>query len=87
MAKDSFSEWLNTKKGLQTNSSRDVVSRLKRCRTLLPQNIVIEDIPADEVILYLERNDNFKHMSVTVRSQIKRAVKLYIEYTHTELSH
>jgi len=71
-----FYNWLcNT----QTNcerTRRDTLSRLKRASSIctLPQ------VPDAYYIFALEQSDDFKVLIPSVRSQLKRAVKLYAKY-------
>lgn len=70
----SFKEWLE----INTQYSKRVISntssRLGRADRILP-------LYEKELYLFeLEHNDKFKMLSVTVRSQIKKAVKLYFDY-------
>ena len=70
---DLFKEWLETNTNYSAPVIRDMLSRLKRADTILTwQN--------EEVyIFYLERQEKFKELSPTVRSQLKKSVKLYRE--------
>lgn len=70
---DLFREWLETNTDYSTPVIRDILSRIKRADAILTwQN--------DEVyIFYLERQEKFKELSPTVRSQLKKSVKLYRE--------
>ena len=68
---ESFREWLQANTTYSANVIRDTVSRLKRANSILEWN--------DEEVyqFYLERTDEYKAMPATVRSQVKKAVKLY----------
>lgn len=69
-----FKEWLfiNTKYTKETVS--DILSRLKRANSILPWF-------DDDIYLFeLERREEFKKLSSSVRSQIRRAIGLYFEY-------
>lgn len=70
-----FSEWLENNKGMSHKSSHDVASRLKRVMTILG----VEDI-ATEVLDALEEKGEFQALSMTVKSQLRRSVRLYTEY-------
>lgn len=52
----------------------DIISRLRRANKLLDGD------PDPTYLFLLERTDSFQQIEVSVRSQIKRAVSLYIEY-------
>ncbi|MDR2602787.1 MAG: hypothetical protein LBC53_10140 [Spirochaetaceae bacterium] len=72
-----FCEWLQTTKALTKKSANDVVSRLKRAK-----NIIDVDVPVDiDALLFnFTRKTGFKALTTTVRSQLKRAIKLYREF-------
>ena len=70
-----YSEWLEKEKGLSHKVSHDVNSRLRRvCQILSSENI------DDKTLALLEANANFRSLSMTVKSQLRRSVRLYIEY-------
>lgn len=71
-----FLEWLVNKKGYGIRSTRDVVSRMKRVSTIIS---LPEDID-EHMILLLNRNPLFNELSVSVRSQLRRALRLMIEF-------
>lgn len=70
-----FSEWLIKEKEYSLKASHDVASRLKRVQSLLG----VEEIPQNAVER-LEAVANFKILSMSVKSQLRRASKLYLEY-------
>lgn len=75
-----FRRWLK----LNTNYSEfvvtDIVSRIGRADRILPWNSE-ETYP-----FYLERNSEFQKLSTSVKSQIRKAVKLYSEFkTNTSM--
>ena len=72
----SFSRWLTTEKGYSERGARDVISRMKRAEKLVP----LCGKPNDLYVFTLEKDNSFKELSVNVRSQIKRAVQLKIEF-------
>jgi len=71
----SFREWLVKEKQYSDRASRDVQSRLKRALALSGE----EDVSA-ETLAKIESNMEFKGLSMSVKSQIRRAVKFYQEY-------
>lgn len=71
-----FKEWLITEKKYSERSSKDVLSRLRRVNALLKEDI-IDNATLDKLI----NLEEFKSLSVSIRSQLKRAIKLNIEYT------
>ncbi len=70
-----FVAWLEAK-GLNKDSSRDVLSRYKRGLALVGQKPKL----LDETIFLLKRNTQFKTLSGPVQSQLKRAFTLYDEF-------
>lgn len=75
-----FLEWLNTEKSMGTRSAKDVVSRCGRVSRLLG----IEELGTDAIAL-LKENDEFQNSSSFIRSQLKRAVSLYVEFQETQM--
>lgn len=74
-----FRSWLKKNKGLTERSSKDILSRLKRC------NSFVNIIPALTVQHYhfdLSLHANFCSLSPSVKSQLKQAAKLYYEYSN-----
>lgn len=57
----------------------DNASRVKRALSILGVNNITSCSLGE-----LETNDNFKALTISVKSQIRRAVKLYIEYVDTQ---
>jgi len=72
-----FREWLQTTKSLTKNSAEDVVSRIRRAK-----NIMEIDIPIDieTLLFHFMGKPAFKTLTITVKSQLKRAIKLYKEF-------
>ena len=72
-----FRIWINTHKNYSNNKVvSDTISRVKRADRLIEWH-------NDEIYLFeLERNDEYKRLSTTVRSQIKGAVKMYFEFVN-----
>ena len=68
-----FTEWLIKKKGLQPRSARDVESRIKRLRKLSEKFDTLKD---DSLLKLIEKETD----SPFVRSQLKRAANLYVEF-------
>lgn len=69
-------KWLIDKKNYKSKSASDVVSRLKRI-----QHIALVPNKFDDIfIIKLNEIDEFKLLSNSVKSQIRRALKLYREY-------
>ena len=73
-----FRTWINTHKNYSNKVVSDTISRVKRADRLIEWH-------NDEIYLFeLERNDEYKQLSTTVRSQIKGAVKMYFEYINSK---
>lgn len=70
-----FREWLMKEKQYSDRASRDVQSRLKRAISLSGE----KDITS-ETLEKIESNTDFKRLSMSVKSQIRRAVKFHQEY-------
>ena len=71
----SFSEWLETSKGFSRKSAHDAQSRLKRIFDLTGKNVVTVD-----TLNELATNANFLALSVSVKSQLRRTTRLFLEY-------
>lgn len=72
-----FSEWLMSEKGYSERVSKDIMSRSRRAEKVLPSHGRINEY----YIFSLEQTDAFQQLSVNVRSQIKRALQLLMEYS------
>lgn len=71
-----FRAWLKENTSYSDAVINDTVSRAKRADGIL-------EWYDDEVYqFYLERNEKYQALSKSVRSQIKKAVKLYHECVH-----
>ena len=71
-----FKQWLLENTTYSDAVITDTISRIKRADAIL-------EWYDDEVYqFYLEREDAYKKLSVSVRSQIKKAVKLYYRYVN-----
>lgn len=73
----SFINWLITNKGLKERSAKDVYSRYNRALRFTEINPCSD---REDVIYYLSKCDEFKTLSVSVKSQIKRAIRFYLEF-------
>ena len=72
----SFSGWLQSTHQYSVRAAKDVVSRLNRCNKI----VQINRYSFNEYLTVLEDNENFKKLSKSIRSQLKRALNLYDEY-------
>lgn len=79
MKEVSFLEWLIREKQLSPRSSQDVTSRLKRVAKILSINT---SSISNETTMELGHSLVFSELSMTVKSQLRRAVKLYLEYSN-----
>ena len=77
LSNDAFTEWLEKEKKLSNRSASDAKSRLGRANDILK----LED-PSDPefYLVALEKTKGFEALSKTVKSQLRRAVRLYAEY-------
>ena len=72
-----FRTWLVTNKPYSDKVISDIVSRMRRSDSILPWS-------DDEFYqIRLERNEAYAALSISVRSQCKRAVKLYSDYVNS----
>lgn len=69
-----FKAWLESHTKYSDAVIGDVLSRIKRADGMLCWD------NADTYLFYLEKEKQFEALSVSVRSQIRKAVKLYTEY-------
>jgi DNA (cytosine-5)-methyltransferase 1 len=76
---DDFLSWLLHMKQYSSRSAKDVLSRCKRADYM----IQIPQQPDAYYLFLLEQQEQFKHLSPAVKSQIKRAINLYCEYLST----
>jgi DNA (cytosine-5)-methyltransferase 1 len=72
-----FREWLQNTKSLTKNSAEDVVSRIKRAKTIMEVDIPID---IETLLFHFMGKSAFKALTSTVKSQLKRAIKLYKEF-------
>lgn len=78
LPKDEFRSWLNTNKHYAVRSVSDIISRTQRAFSFqTPSNGVVDDY----YLFELERNPSYKNLSNSVKSQIKRAIILYKEFS------
>lgn len=69
-----FKKWLIEQKGFHKKTASDIASRVRRVNKIFNQENLISDIKKFEV--EINRLDS----SVYIKSQLKRAYYLYIEY-------
>lgn len=73
---NNFQQWLIEVKNYKGKSAMDVISRINRMKGFmkLPEKI------DDNFILSLNKNTEFAKLSISVRSQLRRALRLLKEY-------
>lgn len=71
-----FKTWLEKEKGFSSRSAKDVVSRLNRIGTIIkfPEKISLK------VIDQLYKSNGFNSLGIQIKSQLKRAITLYVEF-------
>ena len=79
MMYEEFRAWLKNSKGFSTRSSNDVISRLKRVMILAD----VETVDSNTNSL-LENSNRFVNCSMSVKSQLRRAIILYNEFSINE---
>ncbi len=72
-----FTNWLMEKKGFSRKASNDSLSRLKRVKGILCSEKI-----TDSTLKDLENAAGFKSLSVSVKSQLRRAIRLYLEFVN-----
>lgn len=75
----SFQQWLIDVKSYKSKSASDVVSRINRVKSF----IRLPELIDDNVISSLDENQDFKKLSNSVRSQLRRALRLLREYNNS----
>lgn len=75
MRYEDFLSWLREKKGMSERSARDVVSRSKRALVITKQE-VFDSHSMD----LLTASGDFIECSMSIKSQLKRAITLYMEF-------
>lgn len=73
-----FKKWLMKSKKYGKKAAQDVVSRLKRVRKII--NIDYSLTEENKVLNKLAKTKEFNNLTMSVRSQLRRAVKLLCEY-------
>lgn len=73
--RQAFSEWLRVTKGYSDRSISDVFSRLNRAKLILPNHDMNHYFIPD-----LERTEQFAKLDVSIKSQIRKAIRLKLNY-------
>lgn len=69
-----FKEWLCVNTPYSERTISNIVSRLKRANAILPW------FDEDIYLFRLEQSDAFASLNCSVKSQLRKAAKLYYEY-------
>lgn len=75
---DEYTYWLIDGKGLSERAARDAKSRLLRANGILKFNDVRDP---DVYLAKLDKEEQFADLSSSVKSQLRRSVRLFCEYT------
>lgn len=75
-----FKNWLNNNTTYTNPTKSNIVSRLRRANNILP--ITFEAV----YIFNIGQMDEFKALSVNVKSQIRRAIKIYFNFLESEVT-
>lgn len=70
-----FKKWLQDEKKMSVRSATDVVSRCKRINRM-----TLEEEINDKTISALIEMESYEAMSSFIKSQLKRAATLYLEF-------
>lgn len=74
--KSEFCQWLQENTTYQPKVRSDVVSRLRRANSIIPLPKTCDMY----YVFQLQQNEEYKALSSSVRSQIKKAVVIYFEF-------
>jgi DNA (cytosine-5)-methyltransferase 1 len=77
METERFRAWLERSTGLGALSSKDVVSRLRRASKFVS---LASKADTEDVLHRLGKHPDFKRLSTSVRSQLRRAVRLFRDF-------
>ena len=79
MINSDFRQWLLSNTTYSNRVVSNIVCRLNRADRMHP-------VRPEEIYLFeLEHTDEFNRISVTVKSQIRKAVKLYFQYAKSKV--
>ena len=74
--KNGFKDWLENSFDYSTRTVSDIASRVNRCLSLCKP----EETVNDYYLYRLDQNAEFAGLSVNVKSQMRRAMRLYLDY-------
>lgn len=73
-----FKEWLDINTNYTKQTKSNIISRLKRADKII-------EITSEPVYIFmLSQAKEFGELSVNVRSQLRRSVKLYLQFIESE---
>lgn len=72
-----FRTWLFSNTKLNKKSTSDVISRLKRASQFID---IFKTKDGDELLFKLGKKPKFNELGISVKSQLRRAVRLYKQY-------
>jgi len=75
---DRFREWLDDNTEYTKATKSNIVSRLKRANNICP--IINEPV----YLFNLSQESEFQILTVSVKSQVRRAVKMYFKFMESE---
>lgn len=75
---EKFKEWLENNTNYEKAAISDVVSRMKRADRIYNWD------GSDTYLFFLEKQDGFQKLSMSVKSQLRRAVKYYSAFSETK---
>jgi len=71
---ENFKNWLIKTKNFSVRSAGDVLCRLNRASSLTELN---PKLKTDQILFNLSQESEFQALSMSVRSQLRRSIKLY----------
>lgn len=77
---EAFKIWLTQSVALGERSAKDVASRVRRASEMVA---VGSKTPTDDLLHKLSKHEEFKALTPTVKSQLRRSIKLYREWKAT----
>lgn len=75
-----FKQWLQDEKNMSIRSATDVVSRCKRVNRMTDMDKI-----DDKTVEILVETESYADMSSFIKSQLKRAATLYMEFCKKEV--
>lgn len=75
---ENFKNWLEQNSSLSANVISDTISRIKRADKIRPWD------GESTYLFYLEREKPFMSLTVSVRSQVRKAVRLYSAFAEAK---